>query len=140
MDNSKRNIAFVVGSVVLLGIAAYRLTAVARVPSLVPDSFTTVVMCMDCKQESDITYDSAERPPHTCPACDARSAYDWMYCLDCNHRFIPELVIRSGDERPSPKPVYACYNCGCMSYTTFRPSDEFQHPVGDAKLPPWPPK
>ncbi len=135
-----RNATLAAVAIALLGFAAFRFTSTAGGPSLVPASFTSQGFCMACKQDCEFGHERDDRAPFNCPACSERAVYQWMYCLECDRQFIPELVYRSAEaELPQPKPFFACPACRCSSYTLFLPDDDNQKPIGKAKLPKWPP-
>lgn len=138
MNESKRNTVFIIVSLLLIGFAGYRLMTANKAAAIVPKEFVGEGVCLACKQEVTLKYDSGELPPFECPACGEKAAYLWMYCNECRHRFIPELVRLTPDAPPRPKPYFDCPNCGCTSYTNYRPDDEMQHVAGDAQLPHWP--
>lgn len=139
MDDSKRNLVLSGVTVVALGLAAYFYFSGGEAVAL-PKMVNAEVVCLHCKEESLISYDRAAFPPYTCPACGERAAYPWLYCYDCNRKFVPTLIEREGHDLPIPTPFPTCTYCGCRNVSAYSTELPNQTPVGNAKLPKWPPK
>ncbi len=138
MDQQKRNVAIAVVAVVIIAFAGYRvLTARSGGAMKFPDEFTAAGICLNCKQETTITFHPGEKPPYHCEGCGEDAVYPWWFCNDCKYRFIPELIRKPGQPpRPTPYPV--CTHCGCADVSGWDPDNPYQVPQGDAPLPKWP--
>ncbi|MBU0641366.1 MAG: hypothetical protein KKB50_21105 [Planctomycetes bacterium] len=127
-----------------VGVAAIVVAAVmffggyGRAPSL-PDEYGSACVCLSCKEEVKVTYGRDEYPPFTCPLCSAQSAYPWLYCQNCKHRFVPDLV-RPDPDGPLRVPGHpVCRKCGSGNVGSYAAGMPGQEPVGDAPLPDWSP-
>ena len=134
-----RNVTLAVIAVAVLGVAVYRIKGSASEESIVPSKLTNHGHCMACALDTGFTVDKNDKTPHACPDCQERALYQWMFCRDCNKKFIPNLVYRRAEsEFPQPEPFFSCPACGCSSYSLFSPDDPMLEVVGTAKMPDWP--
>lgn len=137
MDNTKRNVALISVAVVLIGFAAYRIVYSRSTPPPLPTKVNAIGVCLACQEQVEFTRNMTDMPPFHCPACGADAVYAWMYCYDCNRRFIPEMQNVPG-QPPRPVPFPACTHCGCQNVSGYDTEDPTQAPIADAELPPWP--
>ena len=139
MENSTRNIVLGTIAALALGLAAWRFVSKTPQKFEIPDTINSHAVCLSCKQDAFIGHPKDAAAPWTCPGCGAEACYAWLYCADCNRRFVPNLIQREGFDRPIPNPYPYCTHCGCPNVSNFSPSNEEQSPIGDAALPEWPP-
>lgn len=116
----------------LAGAAIYQL--LRRDPQRVamPRDMSVVVICLQCRAETPVAVALSQDEPYACPQCMAHSAYRWLYCYDCKHRFIGELVADPETglhvKRPGP-PV--CPSCGGGNTGGYNAHSATQKPVAD---------
>ena len=97
-------------------------------------------VCLACKKEVQASYPLVPAP-HQCPQCSAVAVYPWMYCRDCEMRFVPELEVRDGVPRIPMIP--RCPKCGGGQAEPWYPGIEQEFETtskGDLPLPKWPPQ
>ncbi|MCH7721257.1 MAG: hypothetical protein IH988_09775 [Planctomycetes bacterium] len=119
-----------------LAVAAYLFARAGREGRL-PDRYTIEGVCLKCEQEAQITFDATNPQPFECADCGERSVYEWMYCFECKHRFVPKLVKRP-DQPPQFPMIPVCSDCGTQRVGAYLPIDPEQEPIGDHPLPEMP--
>ncbi|RMF83286.1 MAG: hypothetical protein D6744_04925 [Planctomycetota bacterium] len=139
MENSTRNIVLGTIAALALALAAWRFVSKPPQKFEIPKTINHYAVCLSCKQESLISHPKELAAPWECPACGEKACYQWLYCSECNYRFVPNLVWREGIDHPIPNPYPYCTHCGCTNVTAFSPNNPDQAPLGDAPLPEWPP-
>ncbi len=131
----------VLGGVAIVAIAAaayFTFSGYGRQKPL-PTTVHTLGVCLANGKDVEITHELDEVAPWTCPECGEQAVYPWLYCFDCQRRFVPKLDRDSqGILRMPPYP--ACPACGSQSYSAFKPEDRRQElKRKDARLPKWQP-
>lgn len=103
-----------------------------------PRTVNTCGVCLACKHEAKVAHSHDEQAPHKCPSCGQQSFYPRFLCVECQTRFVPELVRPdlAGPLRvPGPK---GCPHCFSGSVTPYIADDPDNQPARDAPLPKWP--
>ncbi len=121
--------------VILAGVAAYMWFGRER-PTALPKRFTIHGVCLACRKPVEIEVELGQGEPYTCPHCGKQAVFEWLYCRNCRHRFIPQPVpdpAGSGLMRSPVIPV--CPGCGSSDVAQWFPEDPDQKPVGDLPLP-----
>lgn len=137
MSSGTKNGLLGVVAVALLVYAGYRIFFVGAEPFQPPRTKSGFGVCLHCKQDTTFKVDAREQAPYVCQGCGERAVYPWMYCLQCNHRFVPDLE-RTGSGPPRIGTFLSCPVCGCYEMMAFNPADDSITPAGDAPLPKWP--
>lgn len=138
MEKHTRKNLILVGVAIAAGLfAAWRLTRPSGAAIGVPETLVSSGVCLSCKQEMQVKHATRDAGPYLCPGCNESAVFRWMYCQNCNHRFVPNLIQKPG-KPPRPDPFAYCPHCGCETVEPFRPESPEQTPVGDAPLPKWP--
>lgn len=133
-----KNAVLITIAVIAVGVAVYRFTSAKPTSFRPPDTIGVDGVCLNCKQEVHVDVPAREPTPWVCPACGERAVYTWMYCGECQYRFVPNL-IPGAEGYPVPPQVKTCTHCGCQKVGAYDPDSTIQSPVGDAKLPKWTP-
>lgn len=134
MNKSTRNGVLLAVAIAALAVAAWRFSRPSGAMIGLPTDLTTAGVCLTCKQDVLIRHGMNDVGPFKCPGCGEDTAFSWLYCNECNHRFVPNLVRnRQGLIRPNPFPY--CTRCGCESVQGWVPGDDSQPVSGDAPLP-----
>ncbi|MFN0135819.1 MAG: hypothetical protein ACKVS9_06840 [Phycisphaerae bacterium] len=119
-------------AIVVFGLAGWRILAGSGELKM-SKTFTAQGICLSCKTEGTVEYAAKTVPPYKCASCDAESFYSFWYCMDCQYRFVPDLM-KDAPRRPVPYPV--CLHCNCKTVSAWIP--ELMPQRGDAKLPKYP--
>jgi len=137
MDNTTKNIVLATVAVALLGFAGFRLLGGRSDPRHLPDEIPGAGVCLACGLEVQYGRAPGESEPFECPACGERAVLPWLYCYECDHRFVTNLIRNEdGPARANAFPI--CPHCNCRNFGAFMPESGRQAPVGDAPLPKWP--
>lgn len=140
MEKPQRNLILGGVAVLLLAIAAFVTFGGFGRGGEVPRENVSYCVCLATGEEITVHHRLDEHPPFACGENGPRAAYPWLYCYDCNMRFVPEL-IRHRDTGEFVYPSHpVCPNCGSTSCGAYVPGLPTQDPVGDCPLPPWPPE
>lgn len=139
MSSTARNAAVGVIAVALIAFAVYRFGR-AGGAAPIPSQYTIEGVCLACKNEVRADASLNQPQPLRCPSCGQDAVYEWMYCNACKKRFVPNLARPDPQGPPRVPVVPSCSACGSTNVTAYIPEDPTQQPVGDAPLPPWPPK
>ncbi|MGE3182701.1 MAG: hypothetical protein AB7N71_13805 [Phycisphaerae bacterium] len=128
--------------VALLGFggAGYLIYRGTTSTSSAPDHFEAAGACLDCKQEVHVKHGAMEVEPFLCSACGKKAVFKWMYCFQCNRRFVPMPAKSPIDGTPCLPAHPECSGCHCADVTYFIEGFENQIPAGDVPLPPLQPK
>jgi len=136
----RRNILLGVTTVVLLVAAGYLYFSRAGAEAELPQEYTVDGVCLACGQEVHVVAKITDPQPYVCSSCGERAVYTWLYCYDCNKRFVPRLQASPGGGLPNLPVIPSCSECGSSNVSQYVPADATQQAVGDAPLPDWPPK
>jgi hypothetical protein len=126
-------------AVVALVVAGYMFFGGPGRSGAVAEVFTEQAVCLACQREAEVSHRAGEAAPWKCPHCSEVAAYPWLYCHDCNKRFVPQLVPGQNGEPPRMPGFPRCPLCRGQNFGTFLPGTPGQEPTGDAPLPKWKP-
>ncbi|MBN2445732.1 MAG: hypothetical protein JXO22_03350 [Phycisphaerae bacterium] len=135
----QRNVVLGGIGVVALLIAAYlTFSGVGRTKE-VPTTYESYGVCLACKADARFSHDADEDAPYDCKNCGERAVYPWLYCFDCEKRFVPTLVA-DADGPPKMPGFPRCPVCRQSHFAAYDPEDPDQkNSKGDAPLPKWNP-
>ncbi|MBU0637359.1 MAG: hypothetical protein KKB50_00725 [Planctomycetes bacterium] len=136
MSKEKKNLALGAVAVVVLAAAAFMLFQ-SRSTAELPSQFVADAVCLACGSEVQANRELTDRPPWKCPGCGERAVCPWMYCYDCQRRFVPAPIKHEG-EPPTMPAIAACPQCGGTSTGSYVAEDPDQVVQGDLPLPKWP--
>ncbi len=134
MNKSAKNWTLGLLAVAALAFAGWRLTRPSGADIQIPTEVLSPAVCLSCKQEVEVKRSLRDPGPYQCPACSSPTAYVWLYCQECNYRFLPNLVAKEG-RLPRANPFPYCTHCGCETVAAYDPTNPEQSPAGDAPLP-----
>ena len=137
MADSKRPLVLGIVGILAAVIAIYMFFGYGRSAER-PTAALVKGVCLACQQEVESEHALHERAPFVCPKCGEQAVYPWLYCFECNMRFVPRLEQRD-DGGPPRMPAHPrCPACRSRGVGAFIP--EIANPeTTDAPLPEWTP-
>lgn len=135
-----KNAILAVVAVLGFGVAGFMVYRSSTSDPSTPDAFEAIGACLDCKQEVHVKHDAMEVEPFACTACGKKAVFKWMYCNQCNRRFVPVPAKSPIDGSPCLPQTPECSGCHCADVTFYIAGFENQIPAGDVELPPLEPK
>ena len=138
MAKIRRDLVLGAIAALLAALAAYRVFFARSGKPSIPARYAIEGVCLACREPASLEAKLDQHQPFTCARCGQQAVYEWMFCLDCRKRFVPDLVPST--DGPARVPAFApCPACRRTNVTQYIPQDTTQQPVGDAPLPRWPP-
>lgn len=139
MNEGQRNILMGGVAIILIGgaVAVFALRGGGN--TKLPTDSTIYGVCLACEEDVTTTQPLGAIAPYPCPHCDKQAVYPWMYCFDCNRRFVPDLVRPdiNGPLRMPGYPKCPCRGCRSDYVGQYDPEMPNQNPVADVPLPKW---
>ena len=139
MEKMTRNATLVGVAIVALAIAAVVTFGGFGREGALPQAHISYCVSLATGEDVVVEHQLDELPPYKCESSGELAVYPWLYCYDCNVRFIPDLVRdeETGLLRYPRFPV--CPACGGDGFGSYVPELPNQQPIGDVPLPEWNP-
>ena len=105
--------------VLVLAVVLYVVRSDEGGPVTSRTDYNATLECMACNHQFKANLQVTDRPPHLCPNCDKKEAWQLRQCRDCGEVFLPPL---EGD--PPRQPMIAtCPKCKSQATGAVRMDD-----------------
>ncbi len=127
---------FFLGAILIIAVAASGFFFVrAQRAGQLEEGRETAGVCLACEQEVVVKHRFDEGAPFNCSACGEKAVFPWMFCYECNYKFVPDLEMLPGTNEPNFPLQPQCRHCKCYQVTYYDKAFFGDQVAGHAKLP-----